>query len=1487
MLRICFTGRLLFLFAILLAAPFAQLRAETVYFYDRIYLWTGQDGTGSGSTSQWTDNWSLGNYSITGDGVNPPVLERFEPDDGPNTLRFHYYDNPVSISAGSHSYANTFAEFEIGGTVSGGAFNLAAIQIRTTGNPETGTPYALTFSGTSLESSSSIGIANTQSQLNFSGATVAGKTIGLTGYWYTEFPVTGGDRPTTNLINSLIKAQASGAGLLTISGGSNAAMGVGNDTVLNLTGSVILADKILIGTPGVTSPTEMVLGLKGDEASFIVSPNVTIASTEHEIVSVNLDGSAPKFGPTSIVNIGGSGQAYVTVRNDATFDSATTHLGLQNSGWGQIDLHHAKWTSKDAFIGELGLGLVFADDHSTLTSENVTIGNEMSPHTSIASLDHDSTWTIGKNLHVGERGKAELNVRNGSSINVTQEILAGVEENSLGTIEITSTAPFTAHTTFELGRKGTGIMNIRSGGKVTAESDLILGKEKQGVGTIEVDGGGTELHTTKKLYIGNGQSGYMGNDTNGQGTMTIRNGGKLIADEDVVLGLNGKSRGVLNLIGASASLQLAESAVLTIGKSGVGELNLMQGATFTSMGEVKLGELDGSDGTVRIDGQNSHWNVQGKLTIGDKTRGHVEVVNKGKLTAPAEELQLGNQPESNGKLVVDGDGTEVNVGGNLYIGQRGKGEVEINNKGKLTVPGVGVFIGTQAQGDGSLTIDGDGSLLDFNGRLVVADFGKGNVSLKNGADLSTGDFTLGYFADSEGTLEVLGGTGFTSFIATGDMIAGQSGRGIVRVESAGSLTVQGNLTLGESANSGSSEAPNRVTVAGKDSVLSVQGNLIIGKAANSPSLLQLVGGNSLVATGEYVSIGEGVGSLGVFRLQSFADSSGFYDGVADISGSLRVGVHGRGSLVTEKLTRLTIGGNLLVGGVDQESLGKASFSGEDNRVKVGDNILIGDYGGTAEVIVSASAHLEAGDDIVVNSGLPDRASLTVTGFDFTADDPSKVTYGEMIVAENGWGSLYILDHGSVGSSTANMRVAVESHAIGDVSVDGEGRLQAYDLEIAEQGFATFAISSNGSVSVTNKLSLGESTFTIDHAKVITNEFVVAAGARITLSNSGKIELDPGGSMSLNGTTAKPAMITIESGAALTASDPTAATSRFSAGESGAATVDVRSGGSVGARNIVFGPNATEVHVTGAGSLMNSATLVVNAGASVQVASQAFVQTGRSALINGRIDVHGGTMLVGNVAPETTLPTGAVTVGSGGVLFGKGTIQGNLYGGHSFAGTYNNMPKAKIAPGNSPGILNVEGDVVLDSDVELEMEIGGATPGTQFDQLLATGSMILNGSLTLAIVNSGGGFQLPSVGDAFVLLSAPGGVTAAFQNSAALHSIAGGWLVDWSLSSTGSSAVLQATGITALVDGDYNGDGGVDAADYVVWRKMVGGINLAADGNRDGAIDNLDYDVWRAHFGQIAGSGAGATMNAAVPEPATYLLLMLGVAGWCLRRCGAA
>jgi hypothetical protein len=88
-------------------------------------------------------------------------------------------------------------------------------------------------------------------------------------------------------------------------------------------------------------------------------------------------------------------------------------------------------------------------------------------------------------------------------------------------------------------------------------------------------------------------------------------------------------------------------------------------------------------------------------------------------------------------------------------------------------------------------------------------------------------------------------------------------------------------------------------------------------------------------------------------------------------------------------------------------------------------------------------------------------------------------------------------------------------------------------------------------------------------------------------------------------------------------------------------------------------------------------------------------------------------------------------------------------------------------------------------------------------------------------------------------------------------------------------------------GDYNGDGRVDAGDYVRWRNNLGDpteadINDNGDG---GGVTISDYGWWTQNYGTPGAGGGGLTATAsapAVPEPAAWLLAAVAVCG-----CGIA
>jgi hypothetical protein len=87
---------------------------------------------------------------------------------------------------------------------------------------------------------------------------------------------------------------------------------------------------------------------------------------------------------------------------------------------------------------------------------------------------------------------------------------------------------------------------------------------------------------------------------------------------------------------------------------------------------------------------------------------------------------------------------------------------------------------------------------------------------------------------------------------------------------------------------------------------------------------------------------------------------------------------------------------------------------------------------------------------------------------------------------------------------------------------------------------------------------------------------------------------------------------------------------------------------------------------------------------------------------------------------------------------------------------------------------------------------------------------------------------------------------------------------------------------AGVPGDYNGNGTVDAADYVQWRNRG---PLQNEVETPGIVTDEDYIAWRARFGNTAGAAGGNLLAsaAAVPEPAGLALVLVACVCLAARR----
>ena len=328
---------------------------------------------------------------------------------------------------------------------------------------------------------------------------------------------------------------------------------------------------------------------------------------------------------------------------------------------------------------------------------------------------------------------------------------------------------------------------------------------------------------------------------------------------------------------------------------------------------------------------------------------------------------------------------------------------------------------------------------------------------------------------------------------------------------------------------------------------------------------------------------------------------------------------------------------------------------------------------------------------------------------------------------------------------------------------------------------------------------------------------------------------------------------------------------------GTAEVNILSGGSVvsfDARLAADTGSTGTVHVDGAGSTWtigrrlgvggDAGSLVSGGTATLNIQPGGTVNITQNIVIfsNGLLRLEGGTLDAAAISFQ----------GGGQFQFSSGTLHVGTYNGNlvNQGGT--------LAPGNSAGTTTIAGSYAQQPAGNLAIEIGGTTPGSTYDVVNIASIAGISGQLQLALLN---GFD-PSASNTFTVLTAASGLFGTFANVANGQRLAtsdgrGSFLVNYGPGSTfNPNHIVLSAFQTAALPGDFNLDGKVDAADYVKWRKGLGTNYTPAH-----------FNIWRAHFGQTAGSSSGASANAAVPEPATFLLLMFGVAGWCLQRRRAA
>ncbi len=184
---------------------------------------------------------------------------------------------------------------------------------------------------------------------------------------------------------------------------------------------------------------------------------------------------------------------------------------------------------------------------------------------------------------------------------------------------------------------------------------------------------------------------------------------------------------------------------------------------------------------------------------------------------------------------------------------------------------------------------------------------------------------------------------------------------------------------------------------------------------------------------------------------------------------------------------------------------------------------------------------------------------------------------------------------------------------------------------------------------------------------------------------------------------------------------------------------------------------------------------------------------------GSTNINAGKLIVNGQQPSST-----VNLGTTGFLGGTGRV-GVIVGG----GT------GGIAPGNSPGILNVTGNVAFANTNSFNVELNGTTVGSQYDQLNVDGSINLNN----ATLNVTLGFS-PTSGNTFTIVQSSSVLIGTFNGlpNGSTFTVGGNTLrIDYG---TNSVVISVSNGGGGNGSGGSNGNGGGLLADTGVSIPLI-------------------------------------------------------------------
>ena len=892
-----------------------------------------------------------------------------------------------------------------------------------------------------------------------------------------------------------------------------------------------------------------------------------------------------------------------------------------------------------------------------------------------------------------------------------------------GTLEVTATTQL--RRIIELGESDGTIRTVGNDAKPAA-FDI------RGPGALIKDGAGTLRLQNDNAYAGGTfiNAGTLqieaGNNLGANGTPVAFNGGSLQATGTATI------NGAVTLNAAEGKLNVDGSKTLTLNGPVGGTGNLVKtgaGTLALAAANAYSGDTDMRAGRVRASADDQLGAAGSVLKF---TGGALQTTES--FVTQRDTLADGNDAT----LITNGDTTLTHDG---VIS--GTGGLQKSGAGTLVLGGVNTYTGETLIAEGTLDVAADASLGAAGATLRL-----GGGTLRSSASFATTRQTA--LDSGANTFATAGGT-------TLDHDGVITGAGALIKAGAGSLVLSGNNTYtgGTRIDGG---------------VLEVSRNNNLGNAAGT---LQLDAGTlhagESFSTGRATTLQSGGGTIDL-------DTGAVLTHTGSITGTGTLTLTGDGTLHLRGNNAYT-GDTLLAGGTLRIGAGTALGSGTVDFT-------------TGRLRTSAS---------VTHAGalvLRDTAGEIDTDGGTTFEQTGIIS-GSGALTKIGGGTLVLAGANTYGGGT---RVDA-----GTLQIDADQRLGApgAGLELNGGGLRTTA-----SFTTERDTSLGtpKGRFDTDAGTTFTHAGAIDGGGGLTKQGAGV--------MVLSGTNTYTGDTTVSAGILEIGSDA-------NLGDAGAKLI--LSGGTLRAntslataRTINLGNDDGALHVGNARTLTHTGTL--SGGGDLTKTGDGVLELGGNATYTGVTHVDQGTLRVAaggritrslraiiggdltvedggsvRIAATTTLTGGSITAASVGIGFstpgsfttpslsGSGTVHGSVVnrgtvaadtvgitftGEVSGSGGYEGTTEfaGTFRPGESPAQVSFE--TMILSGV-LNLEIGGLTPGTQYDQLIGAPGMpstaVLGGTLDIDLIGLGTGPAFsPSLGDAFDLIIADD-ITGAFAS----------------------------------------------------------------------------------------------------------------------------